>query len=779
MKLNINGVNRIPKGTVIYAQEKEVDSFSIILKGMVLVYNSGIKMLLREGDLIGAGDLGMGYYQMTAYTMDDTALFTIGSKNMEELEAILEEKPKHRGTIVLGMLRYLNELYKIEQALRKEAALLYGITEKTKQEFEKLKDQVGEKSELLPELEELEEFPLADPADEEEKMYYIETISIPISIQEEFYSYSTFICNYHVKELTMLTRDTTEFCMDLSEYCRKITELLFSEKEEGCLYKQVAKLGMNSVKAGIPVQPFLSLLDMISKKLSETEYAIQAKTGAKTEGKGIAMQQIRAVLADSKYSSDEALSVESAVKYATVDMDKMLQELSNSFDKLLDYADYDEKKAEDFKGMMEAFLMMKDKGDTSDGARKIRRTITEHFYVVYELIFKKAYKSGSVPKIVDLFLNFGYMDERLLEKEQLLELYHLETSFQKSEPCFVYTMREWLCRVYEGKEEPSKSEFDLEYIEALRDMKKSGEITDAEMKKMESDQDAKLSYEIKNMFRYNNRLVSGQLSSFVPVLYKDQFMGHIDQAYITAQRVNQWFTSILKIDYSVFYREVLYENKEKKIERESIMVEVFPNIILLPTYGSNILMWQEIAGKKRKSSGRILFPIFSETDLSEEVMKAVARFRWELCRTIQGMAWNDIKEKSLTSEYCDYIQFYKKNRNLSEDKKEKLKVQIQKGKGNTREVFVSDYVAWIKGESQGAVRLNKISREMLATWCPFAHNIREKVTQQPIFEEAFSRYNREKTKKLKELEGRYRTIENNRGEIVEELQTTMRYYKEL
>lgn len=779
MQLNINGVNRIPKGTIIYAQDKEADSFSIVLKGAVLVYNSGIKLLLREGDLIGAGDLGMGYYQMNAYAIEDTALFTIGSKNVEELEAILEEKPKQRGTIVLGMLRYLDEVYKIEQALRKEATLLYSIAKQAQKDLEKLRNQVGEKKGTPTGLEELEEFPAVDKVDEAEKMYYIETISIPLYIQEEFYSYSAYVCNYHIKELTMLVKDTTEICVDLSEYCVKITEQLFSEKKEECLYKQVVRLGINSVKTGIPTQPFLSLLDMVFEKLTETERAIQAKTGTKMGGKEAAMLQIRALLSKAEHSSEGILSVESAVKYAAVDLDKMTEELSNSFDKLLQYAAYDTEKAEDFKGMMDAFLMLKDKGDTADGARKIRRNIAEHFYVVYELIFRKAYQDSAVPKIVDLFLNFGYMDERLLEKEQLLELYHLELSFGESKPCSVYTIKEWLCRIYEGKEEPSKSEFDLEYGEALRDRKKSGEITEAELKKLEVDQDAKLSYEIKNMFRYNNRLVSGQISSFVPVLYKDQFMGHLEAAMVTAQKINQWITEIIQIDYSAFYREILYENREKKIDRESIMVEIFPNMILLPTYGSNIVMWQEIAGKKRRSSGRVLFPIFAESDLSEDMIKVVARFRWELCRTVQGMAWNDITEKSLTSEYCDYIQFYKKNRNLSEDRKEKLKVQIQKGKGNTREIFAMDYLAWIKSEAQGSVRLNKVAREMLATWCPFVREIREKVVQQPIFEEAFFRYNRDKQKKLKELEARYRMIENNNGEIVEELQTTMRYFKEL
>ena len=37
------------------------------------------------------------------------------------------------------------------------------------------------------------------------------------------------------------------------------------------------------------------------------------------------------------------------------------------------------------------------------------------------------------------------------------------------------------------------------------------------------------------------------------------------------------------------------------------------------------------------------------------------------------MRWNDITEPSLTSEYCDYIQFYRKNHDLSAEAKEKIK----------------------------------------------------------------------------------------------------------
>ena len=86
---------------------------------------------------------------------------------------------------------------------------------------------------------------------------------------------------------------------------------------------------------------------------------------------------------------------------------------------------------------------------------------------------------------------------------------------------------------------------------------------------------------------------------------------------------------------------------------------------------------------------------------------------------MQGTSWNNIQIKSLTSEYSDYIQFYRKNRDLSEDKKEKLKMQIQKCRNNTREVFVTDYINWIRHEAKGGITLNKTVREIMATYCPF------------------------------------------------------------
>lgn len=145
---------------------------------------------------------------------------------------------------------------------------------------------------------------------------------------------------------------------------------------------------------------------------------------------------------------------------------------------------------------------------------------------------------------------------------------------------------------------------------------------------------------------------------------------------------------------------------------------------------------------------------------------------------MEGTAWNDIKHKSLTSEYSDYLQFYRKNKELSEEKKEKIKLQIQKGRNSSREIFVIDYEQWINYEAIGAIKLNKPVRELMATYCPFSRQIRDQIKMQPLFEEATARYYREKMKKIREIEARYRLLQKDQIELTPELTEALNYYKD-
>ena len=90
--------------------------------------------------------------------------------------------------------------------------------------------------------------------------------------------------------------------------------------------------------------------------------------------------------------------------------------------------------------------------------------------------------------------------------------------------------------------------------------------------------------------------------------------------------------------------------------------------------------------------------------------------------------------------FCDYLQFFKKNSALSTENKEKLKTDLKKYSNNYKNVFIADYLAYVKFEANGSPRLNKVAREILFTFCPFAKELREKVSDNPQYTELINHY---------------------------------------
>ena len=279
-----------------------------------------------------------------------------------------------------------------------------------------------------------------------------------------------------------------------------------------------------------------------------------------------------------------------------------------------------------------------------------------------------------------------------------------------------------------------------------------------------------------NMFRSTHRLVSGQIITFVPFLYTENCTA-LEKNFLSKDKVCAAFNRLRRIDFSAFYRESLFQKQVEGIDKEFIQEEVCPDIIIMPTTGSKDIMWQEMSGRKRNTPGRMILPAFMEGDLDKAVVHLAGSFRWELCRTMQGVYWNNIQYKSLTSEYSDFLQFYRKNRELSDDRKEKLKLQIQKHRNNSREIFAADYSSWILHESQGGMLLSKPVREIMATYCPFTREIRENLEGQPVFQNAMARFQRERAKKLREYDLKFRIWEKNHVQVPEEILQTKDFYE--
>ena len=778
VKMNPNAVNQFSKGTVIYTEGELVFSVAMIIKGRVLVHNEGAKIIMGSGAFLGINDLYRGKFQSTYTAYDDLMIFVYPINRMEEIESVLSANKDYHGFMVASFYKTIYELEQIYRGIRKNSTELFRFLNDTYQQYLDLAASRGYKAKQSERMNELKLKPVDSDLEliNDRIQYYIECRNLPMDVIKTFYSYGNAITLYQIEDQVNVVNQQMEDLRELAVEYITMAECLVDESDS-CLFKLIAQLAVEADTSLGNSNEMMDIMDSIIEEINKAELFTERLLGTKLKVNRKKMEEVYHLLLSGEKGKD--VSTETYLKYSKDDAQQALAELNNSFQTILKYAGIEGERAEEMKASMLDYIQLKDKLSTEDFARAIRRKLTENHYEIYKNVFIRAYNEKKEPRLIYLFLKYGYADERLLTKEQLLLLYFLPEEEPKQNLCNVYDIKAWLTLIYEGKKAPSKNEFDLEYHEMLAGMKKQGKLTEKEVLSWMSDTEKKLEYEIQNMFRYNNRTTNGQITSFVPVLHKDLWINGIERLLITQDKVNAAVAAIMRTDYSIFDREVLYVNKEKNIAKEYIMKRVFPDFILMPNIGSNGVMWQDITGKRRDSAGRFLLPVFTNTEINLLLIRIFGRFRWELCRTQEGAAWNDVTRKSLTSEYSDYLQFYRKNKDLSEEKKEKLKHQIQKGRSSSREVFVIDYEQWINYEAMGAIKLNRPVREIMATHCPFAKEIREQVKHQPLFEEAMLRYYREKQKKLREVEGRFRMLQKDNIEITKELMDTLNYYKEM
>ena len=371
-----------------------------------------------------------------------------------------------------------------------------------------------------------------------------------------------------------------------------------------------------------------------------------------------------------------------------------------------------------------------DRQSSDNDVRRIRKEITARFYEIYQKAFLRSTEDLMRPSpIILMFLNFGFMDVELLGEEHTNMLYNLVDSLGLFHSDHIFTIYDWLLLIYQGKKVPSRNEFDLDYNGYLQDLKRQGEITDVQMAELKENPQAKVEFEIRNVFMSGHRLTSGRVTTFCPILSSEEFINTIEKMAVTADA------------------------------------------------GTRAVMWQETVGAKTNTPARFLFPMFTAADLDELMVETMGRYRWEICRRIQGVYWNDIRERSLTSEYCDYIQFYRKNSDLSADAKEKVKTALARARNSYREVFVKDYISWMKYESAGSFRLNKVAREILVRYCPFAKDVRVNLMQNPQYQNVFRKLNAENAKKVQRLTAMYDKYEAAGGEITPELNENLKYYQ--
>lgn len=758
-------VMNIEKGKHFIKNGDKVTELYWIVQGSVLQVMRNEEFVIEKGHMIGLAEGTTGFFMCDYVTNEDCVIYSYQYEKEEDLKKIFEAQPKNATVFLMSAVRGANLTLQRYAEYWSLCHKFYTFTEELYCQYKIICEKLKIEEKPFSKMDYVEPLSLESKMKKSKIDYFAALCKMPKAIIDAFYGNNNTLVIGEIVYAGECMHQSMPLIEEMHQYLLDNQEILLNDQKNDLfalyfdLTKRVAAQGMELAlfkKKIMTIIEFAKTCKVYDKELIETRFAEFESY-------------------DFSKAAEDVLETEKEEAEEEIEEPPMGDEWLTF---ILKYASYDEEKCKRARMLIEEYRELPDMYSTSDDVRKLRRDITKMFYDVYIRAFKKSLKKNKIPTILKMFFNFGFMDVALAGEDNVKELYELaEAIDEKCKSEQVYTAYEWLKSIYEGRNEPSKNEFDLDYVSYLREQKRMGEITAAQETAFLNDNWNKTVYEIDNMFKSTNRATYGKFATFQPVLCEEDIINSPESMLITVDRLNDALDYLRSVDYSLFYHEVVFSDPDHGITKETLQKEVLPYIILMPNAGSRSMMWQETAGSRRDTPARFIMPILTVVEPREMMIELCGRYRWEMCRKIQGMRWNDVTERSLTSEYCDYMQFYRKNHDLSTETKEKIKNALVKAKNNYREVFVKDYQCWIKYESKGSFRLNKIAREIVFTYCPFSKDIRKMLAGNPMYQNLFEKYEIFKQRKLRHITNFYDKYQKSGGTITPEMQDNLDFYE--
>jgi hypothetical protein len=443
----------------------------------------------------------------------------------------------------------------------------------------------------------------------------------------------------------------------------------------------------------------------------------------------------------------------------------------NSIQQIFEFALIDKEFQKGFIKTLNEFKNMKNPFNTETDGRKIRRSITKLYWDLFTQVFIRKQKESSAPLPVKMMMKFGFLDETLLEEQQIEELNSIVNINEEMKDIPILFEEEFLNRIYSGKENPSITEMGLSYEAFKREEGKHKSSKEANSPVVGGDYINKTMYEIEHRLLQTVGVCSGSTATAFPILTSMVMRMNPRNIFISKSKIKSVVKELMDIDFSVFYRETTLKLGEA---RELIQEEVLPIFVLIPSFGTKTMLWQDLDGTNRKTRGRIVVPIFFLGDIVKSMAHTFACFRWELNRTIKGGMWADPVEGGLTGIYFDYVNFYKKNSKLS---RENIEIITEKFKSirTNRDRFADDYIQWVMYEKDGVMRLNSVLREIFYRHVPFKKELRTKLETMPAFAEIAIKNKNINSKAIQGYERRFKKYMEREGVYPEKIQEFMNF----
>lgn len=774
---------KITKGTLVYSEDQEIKELAVITEGRLVAVNKAGRMEFKKGSVLGLVE-GLNGKTISSYFADeDTTMLVYPYGSIEDNVKLSVAQKVNPGNTIATAIRQVSLILDKAKSEENKTNQFYSYVKEEYKRYTELCKGYNAECRTSQAIGALKEFAHTTELDDEKMEYMEQLMEIPDNIRGAFFEASEYMVQRHLNDIMDVAGDVMSLYEEIDQYMEQNSPALIADDSDNLfsmyedLILQIAgKKGNVStlLKKAEEILKCVNAFEGIDKKIVEkVKHDYQEKLKMMGVDVNAAAKGTANTLSQAVQESAPAASATAVSDYTSAQMDIIHKITQNTTEKIIAYAGLEEEKNEKLRQLLTVYATTEDKHASTDELNKVRRSLTSLYYDYYEAVMIKYVKEEKSIPLLELFLNFGMLDEHLVSDVALADLFYTKRDEDMGD-YQIYTMKEWLFKIFKGEHEPSRNEFDMDYEATFRDMKKTQKFTKEQEEAYKHDQKGKLIFELRNMLTSANKMTQGQIMTFCPILCVEE--GESVKKMLTQKSaVKKTFDTLLQIDYSCFYRPVAFWDTEHGVNKDYIQKEVKPIIILMPNVGTKGAMWQELSGPRKDTPARFALPIMCRENLTKLAVGMLGQYRWEICRNIQGVYWNDLSEKSLTSEYFDYAQFFKKNHDLSQQAKDKIKQNLVKAKNSFRGLFVQDYTEWVLLESKGSQRLNKVSREILGEYIPFPKKIRDILRKHPSYGpiiEKFERHNAEKLKKATNIET---TLIKHKGKVTEDLQNYLEY----
>lgn len=731
---------QVKAGKNIFEKGAPLTTLCVIVEGTATFELPLGTITLGPGDAIGLLDLESRTHSYTYTAVTDVVVDFQPFQQLDQFCQSFKNIPDMAKDFCLGTVSHVSLVNEAYNLVRYECDSVYTSLKQYYAEYTRLCGLYEIKPVALPALDELQPLPSENKFDAYIGQYYkdLNQIFSDASLSG-IYDKSGFIGGFLVracKDMHLIIQAYPE----LSAYLSNISRLLINAEKQDFLQLYSSLLASNKMKT----TEIIALTSTVSRLFFLLDNTVPVDTEL-YQRRRLEYQELLQNLLRKSASAGSAADKQAKLT---------AEDLKDSLSKILDYADVDSDFRTAFVKQITEYKNEPDKSGDSDTIRALRRSLAKDFLTLYTQAFFHSMETDSLPAVLKLFFYFGYVDEQLCGIDNALELYERSAIVSDGSETNCFLLYDWLKLIYEGKREPHKDEFDRHYPAYVQSLEKDGSVTKEQAKQLLQDTKEKVRFEMNNMVASGLKITSGSPTTYCPILSAHSFIKPPAGALLTGSEISLALADILAVDYSAFHREVMFSDTTLGTQHEFIQKQVLPDFIILPGSGMRGSLWQEIEGADRQTPACMLLPAFCMTDLNLILLRLTGEFRWEMCKRAQGARWNDVTYPSLTSEYSDYLQFYKKNNDLSPDTKQKIKQQLARVRNRFKEYFLVDYMAWILFEAKGSPRLNKISRKILASYCPFPRKIRQDLIKNPLYTKLIEISENHKRKEL----GRIQTI---------------------